>query len=79
MIVIYIDKPGEKVTATLKQWVSMFPGTWSGLVVVPRSGLGREVVLTAWRKKMHLKQWDPSPAATFIDLYRGRGPEHPVR
>ena len=35
--------------------------------------------MTAWRKRLRLKTFDASAAAAFIDAYRGRGPENPVR
>lgn len=78
-IVIYYDQPGEEAMAALNAWAKEFPGLWDGLVVVPHEGLGAEVVLTAWTKKLVLPEFQPEAAATFIDTYRGRGPENPVR
>lgn len=78
-IVIYVDQPGQVATDTLTAWASEFPGSWDGLVVVPKPGLGPEVVLTAWNHKLRLPEFEPEAAATFIDTYRGRGPENPVR
>ncbi len=78
-IVIYYDQPGEAALDTFKAWADQFPGLWDGLVVVPREGLGEEVVLTAWTKKLVLPEFQPEAAAAFIDAYRGRGPENPVR
>ncbi|MGF1516884.1 MAG: DUF3105 domain-containing protein [Nodosilinea sp.] len=78
-IVIYIDQPGQVAVDTLTAWAREFPGYWDGLVVVPRPGLGQEVVLTAWTQKLRLPEFEPEAAATFIDTYRGRGPENPVR
>ena len=40
---------------------------------------GEAIVLTAWTKRLRLDPFDPAAAAAFIDAYRGRGPEHPVR
>ncbi|HSM82249.1 MAG TPA: DUF3105 domain-containing protein [Nodosilinea sp.] len=78
-IVIYIDQPGQLAVDTLTAWASDFPGYWDGLVVVPKPGLGQEVVLTAWNHKLRLPEFEPQAAAAFIDVYRGRGPENPVR
>ncbi len=78
-IVVYIDQPGQTAIDTLTAWTTEFSGSWDGLVVVPRPGLGEEVVLTAWTKKLILPKFEPEAAATFIDTYRGRGPENPVR
>ena len=43
------------------------------------SGLGKSVVLTAWRKILKLDSFEPAAAAAFVDTYRGRGPEKRVR
>jgi hypothetical protein len=50
-----------------------------GNVVIYYDTLGEEVVLTAWTKTLRLEPFDAALAAAFIDRYRGRGPEHPVR
>ncbi|MBE9079787.1 DUF3105 domain-containing protein [Romeria aff. gracilis LEGE 07310] len=71
-IVIYYDEPGEET-------INEFSGPWDGIVVVPKPGLGESIVLTAWTKKLAQPQFDPDAAASFIDEYRGRGPENPVR
>ena len=78
-IVVYYDQPGAKVTKALESWAEQFPGAWDGVVVTPKAGLGESVVLTAWTKQLNLTQFDPEAAASFIDEYRGRGPENPVR
>jgi hypothetical protein len=49
------------------------------VVAAPSSGLGKAVVLTAWRKILKLDEFDPAAAAAFIDKFRGRGPENRVR
>jgi hypothetical protein len=46
---------------------------------VPRPGLDDAIVLTAWRRRLRLSQFDRSAAAAFIDAFRGRGPERQVR
>lgn len=79
LVVVHIDKPGEAAMATLESWVSLYGGAWSGVVVVQAPGLGEEVVLTAWRKRLRLDTFEPPAAAAFIDRYRGRGPENRVR
>lgn len=79
MIVIFYDDPGAAVMETLQDWTALFPGTWSGIVSVARAGLGEKLVLTAWRRTLRLDRFEAPAAAAFIDAYRGRGPEHPVR
>ncbi|NQV82269.1 MAG: DUF3105 domain-containing protein [Rhodospirillales bacterium] len=78
-IVIYYDQLAKDDFAKLESWAGLYRGQWSGIIVAQRPGLGNEVVLTAWTKLLHLKAFDTSAAAVFIDTYRGRGPEHPVR
>lgn len=79
MIVIYYDQPGSEVMDTMKDWTALFTGPWSGIVTVRKSGLGEKVILTAWRRILRLDRFEPEAAAAFIDAYRGRGPENPVR
>ncbi|MDH3595532.1 MAG: DUF3105 domain-containing protein [Rhodospirillales bacterium] len=78
-IVIYYDRPSEDVVETLEDWAGLYTGQWDGLLAVPMSGLGESLMLTAWTKQLRLDEFDPPLAAAFIDAYRGRGPEHPVR
>lgn len=78
-IVVYYDEPGDAVLTQLKDWTRLFRGHWDGLVAVPYRGLKRKLVLTAWRKRLDLEPFDAPSAARFIDTYRGRGPENPVR
>lgn len=78
-IVIYYENPGEEALGLLKDWASLYGGNWDGVVATPTSGLGPNVVLTAWRKILRLDKFDPAAAAAFIDEFRGRGPENPVR
>ncbi|MHA1600224.1 MAG: DUF3105 domain-containing protein [Alphaproteobacteria bacterium] len=78
-IVIYYDKPDEDVMATLKDWAGLYGGQWDGVAVIPSPGLGKAVVMTAWRKVLRLDSFEPAAAAAFVDAFRGRGPEHPVR
>ncbi|HJS33473.1 MAG TPA: DUF3105 domain-containing protein [Alphaproteobacteria bacterium] len=78
-IVIYYDKPKTAALDTMKDWAVRFSGQWDGVVVVPMAGLGERVVLTAWTRRLELDQFEPASAAAFVDAFRGRGPENPVR
>lgn len=78
-IVIYYGAADQSVLDTLKVWTALFNGPWSGVLAAPKAGLGQSIILTAWRKKLNLRSFDESAAAAFIDRYRGRGPENPVR
>lgn len=78
-VVIYYDALEPGVFDTLKAWAELYGGQWDGLVVAPMDGLGSDLVLTAWTKTLRLSSFDAALAAAFVDAYRGRGPEHPVR
>lgn len=78
-IVIYYEAPGDSTVRLLREWAAMYSAMWSGIVATPMPGLGQAVVLTAWRRMLRLDTFDAAPAAAFIDAYRGRGPENPVR
>jgi hypothetical protein len=78
-IVIYVDTPGEAVSATLRGWAELYGGAWQGIVITPMPGLGAKVVLNAWNQHLDLLPFDDTAAAAFIDRFRGRGPENPVR
>ncbi len=79
MIVIYYDRPAAAVMDRLEAWASLFGSPWSGVVLTPREGLGQDIILTAWRRRLRMTAFDAAGAAAFIDAYRGRGPEHRVR
>jgi Protein of unknown function (DUF3105) len=79
MIVIYYDKPAQSVLESLKNWAGLFRGEMDGVIVIRHSGLGSEVVLTAWNKRLRLPQFDPTATAAFIEQFRGHGPKTPTR
>jgi hypothetical protein len=78
-IVIYYDQPASAALNQIRGWASHYNGHWDGIVIVPAPNLGEEIVLSAWTRILRLKPFDPAAAAAFIDRYRGRGPENPVR
>jgi hypothetical protein len=78
-VVIDYGEPAPEGMERLERWAALYDGQWSGLVVTPAVGLGEAAVLTAWTERRELDSFDPAAAAAFIDAYRGRGPEHPVR
>jgi hypothetical protein len=78
-IVIYYDEPGAAALASLREWAALYDGQWDGVVVTPSPRLGEEIVLTAWTKTLRLEKFDAEAAAAFIDAFRGRGPENPIR
>jgi hypothetical protein len=80
-IVIYYDpaKITNETTEALGQLTSQYTGTWDAVIAVPRQDDQFEVILTAWNHRLRLESWDQEMADAFIDEYRGRGPENPVR
>ncbi|MFQ6019072.1 MAG: DUF3105 domain-containing protein [Kiloniellaceae bacterium] len=78
-VIVYYDDPGPEALATLKEWTGLYGGAWDGVIAAPSPGLGRTLVLTAWRKMLKLEAFDAAAGAAFIDAFRGRGPERPVR
>lgn len=78
-IVIYVDRPDPAVMETLKKWADHYSGRWDGVIVTPYPGLEQSIILTAWQHRLRLKEFDADSAAAFIDRFRGRGPENPVR
>ena len=78
-VAIYYGRPGEAELDTLKSWADLYPGGWDGIVVTPMPGLRQKIVLTAWVRRLTLDSFDAAAVAAFIDAYRGRGPENPVR
>ncbi len=78
-VVIYVGEQPPDVIETLRDWAGLFTGQWDGLVVTSDASLGRRVVLTAWTRRLELDSFDAASAAAFVDAFRGRGPENPVR
>jgi hypothetical protein len=78
-VIAYYDTPGAEALDHLKDWAAHYGGHWDGMLAVPAPRLGSTVVMAAWRKRLDLDPFDPAAAAAFIDAYRGRGPENPVR
>lgn len=79
MVVIYYDAPSPETMDLLEEWASLYRGGWSGVVVTPAPGIGQGIILTAWNQKLPLDPFDAEAAAAFVDRFRGRGPENPVR
>ena len=79
LVVVYYDRLSTEAMATLEDWSGLYGGPFSGIVVTRQPGLGDRLLLTAWRKSLSLDGFDADAAAVFIDAYRGRGPENPIR
>jgi len=79
VIVYYGEDIDQASKDTLIDWTSDFRNEWAGLLVAPFEIEGEGVILNAWRTTLTLDKFDPAITAAFIDRYRGRGPENPVR
>lgn len=78
-IIVYYERLDPEATRLMRDWIDLYDGKWDGLIAAPLPGLGEQVVLAAWTRLLRLEQFDGAAAAAFIDRFRGRGPERPVR
>ena len=78
-VVIYFGDVGGEALGEIEDWAATWRGNFDGIVAVPRSDLGAGVILTAWTHLLRMDAFDAAAAAAFVDRYRGRGPENPVR
>lgn len=69
------DDSARKITELTEE----FDGQWDAVLAVPRPDMDVELTLTAWTYKMELDSFDEELIDAFVDAYRGRGPENPVR
>lgn len=79
-VVIYysLQNTPEDVVSRLEDYARTYTGQWDGVIVTPREQ-AEPVVLTAWRNMVVQPAFDQKTADAFIDRFRGRGPENPVR
>lgn len=78
-VVIYYGRLSSEASETVNKWVGLYGGSWDGVIAAPLPGLGEKIVLAAWNNMLRLDGFEPAAAAAFIDKFRGRGPENPVR
>ncbi|MFQ5780474.1 MAG: DUF3105 domain-containing protein [Nitrospiria bacterium] len=80
-VVIYFDRSAlsqsdlEPLVALAKKHI----GQWDGILLVGRNDKAHPIILTAWRVLLRLKKVDMERVSSFVDAFRGRGPENPVR
>ncbi len=79
IVAYYGEDISDEDKDKLIEWTGDFRNTWGGFVVTPYEDLGEGIILTAWRTTLRLDKFDPAITAAFIDRYRGRGPENPIR
>ena len=79
-VVIYYARPlPEPVLNSLRALANQYRGPWDGVLVVPWNDPQYPIILTAWTKRLRLRKYDEEAIKLFLDAYRGRGPEKPVR
>ena len=80
-VVIYADRDqlAKDDLESLQKLPLKYGGQWDGVVLVAKKGMATPVILTAWRSKMSLKNYDLKKIDDFLDAFRGRGPENPIR
>ena len=80
-VVIYYDpeRTPPEAREHLQRLTRQYRAMWDAVVAVPRPDPQHVLVLTAWRRMLRLSQYDPRLVDAFVEAYRGRGPENPVR
>lgn len=80
-IVIYFNRSG--LSASDLQWLTELTnqhiGQWDGVLMVSREDKDHPLILTAWRAVLRMKELEKEKVLRFVDAFRGRGPENPVR
>ena len=80
-VVIYFNPSvlGKNEVDELTEISKKYIGQWDGVVLVAREDKPNPLILTAWRSMLRLKQYNKEKVVEFLDAFRGRGPEKPVR
>jgi hypothetical protein len=76
-VVIYYDTPGEEVLDKLLALTRDHSGERDGITAVPAPGIGEQIVLTAWERRLILPRYDEGKASAFIAAFLGRGADAP--
>jgi hypothetical protein len=80
-VVIYFNQAalGKNEVDELTELSKKYIGQWDGVLLVAREDKEYPLILTAWRNVLRLKKYDQQKVLAFLDAFRGRGPENPVR
>jgi hypothetical protein len=80
-VVIYYNPSqiSNESATKISELTNEYDGQWDAVLAVPRPEMDNELTLTAWTYKMELEQYDEELIDAFVDAYRGKGPENPVR
>lgn len=80
-IVIYFNRTllsGSNVK-WLSELTNQYLGQWDGVLMVERDDTEHPLILTAWRAMLRMKGLDQGKVLKFVEAFRGRGPENPIR
>ncbi len=80
-VVIYYDpqRLAPEGMAYLEELTQRHQGTWDAVLAVPRPDPEYVLILTAWQHRQRLRGFDRAAVDAFLNRFRGRGPENPVR
>ncbi len=80
-IVIYFNRSvlSKEDIAWLAELSKKHIGQWDGVLLVARTDKKQPLILTAWRAALRLDGLEKERVLSFVDLFRGRGPENRVR
>ncbi len=80
-IVIYFDRSrlSKEDLKWMKDLTQKYLGQWDGMLMVTREDKEYPVIVTAWRAILRLESLEKEKVLQFVDAFRGRGPENPVR
>ncbi len=79
VIVYYHPSLSDESARKISELTSEYDGQWDAVLAVPRPEMEYELTLTAWNVKMELEEFDEELIDAFVDAFRGKGPENPVR
>ncbi len=80
-VIIYYNKAklSDADMGHIRSLTNAYKGQWDGVVAIPRDDAQNAVVLTAWNNMLKMPTFDKDKMNAFVDKFRGRGPENPVR
>lgn len=80
-IVIYFNRAllSDADFKWLSELTNQYLGQWDGMLMVARDDKEHPLILTAWRAMLRMKGLDQEKVTKFVEAFRGRGPENPVR
>jgi hypothetical protein len=82
-VVIYYD-PGAitpEARTHMENLTSTYTERWESVIAAPNPNAdpAAPYVLTAWQVRLRMDEYDRDTVDAFLDAFRGRGPENPVR